>query len=336
MADASLPKVTVILPVRNEEKHLESAVRSVLDQDYQGEVEVILAIAPSIDKTLEIANSLAGKFSNLTVLENPKGLTTAGLNLGIAKSTGSIIARVDAHSELSQGYLREGVKTLLEQKAVLVGGIMRSRGKSPIQKAVAFGYSSRLGLGGGRYHLGGSAGEAESAYLGIFDKAALTAVNGYDEKVIRGEDWDLAQRLKAKGGLVWFDPNLVVDYWPRANLKALAWQFYSTGVWRGELTKRNLKATSLRFFAPPIALLILVLLAVLTLTGITTWAWLIIPIALYLGVLGVGAVLAPGIDLLSRAAILIALPTMHFTWAAGFWVGFILGAGNTIDNGERR
>jgi succinoglycan biosynthesis protein ExoA len=336
MAEASLPKVTVILPVRNEEKHLESAVRSVLDQDYQGELEVILAVAPSIDKTVEIANALSEKFPNLTVIENPKGLTTAGLNLAIAKSSGSIIARVDAHSELSQGYLREGIKTLREQKAVLVGGIMRSRGKSPLQKAVAFGYSSRLGLGGGRYHVGGSAGEAESAYLGIFEKAALVAVSGYDEKVIRGEDWDLAQRLKANGGLVWFDPNLVVDYWPRANLKALAWQFYSTGVWRGELTRRNLKATSVRFFAPPIALLALVLLSVFTFTGVTNWAWLIIPIALYIGALGVGAVLARGIDLLSRAAILIALPTMHFSWAAGFWIGFIFGAGKTIDSGEKR
>lgn len=336
MALTSFPKVTVMLPVRNEEKYLLDSVESVYSQDYPGELEVILAVAPSVDNTLSLAQQLIEKFPGLKVIENPKGLTTAGLNLALASSTGSVIARVDAHSELAPSYLRIGVETLLREKAAVVGGIMRARGKTPLQNAIAFGYSSRLGLGGGRYHLGGEEGEAESAYLGIFQKEALVAVGGYDEKVIRGEDWDLAQRLKDSGGLVWFSPKLVVDYWPRTNLKALAWQFYSTGIWRGELTKKNLKATSLRYFLPPLALLALVVVALLTLANLLPFIFLIIPIALYLLLIALGAIFAPGLDLIARAAVLIALPTMHFTWASGFWIGLIFGAGKTVDSGVKR
>jgi glycosyltransferase involved in cell wall biosynthesis len=49
------PSISVILPVLNEQSHLESSVRSILSQDYKGLIEVILAIGPSKDKTLEIA-----------------------------------------------------------------------------------------------------------------------------------------------------------------------------------------------------------------------------------------------------------------------------------------
>lgn len=333
---SQLPKISIIIPVRNEERHLEKAVESVVAQQYLGATEIILAIGPSVDKTMEVAESLKKRFPNLVVLENPKGLTTTGLNLAIAASSGSVIVRVDAHSELGEGYLAKGVEILERTDSVLLGGIMRARGKTPLQKAVAYGYSSRLGLGGGSYHLGGKEGEAESAYLGIFRAEALKAVGGYDEKIIRGEDWDLAQRLRAAGGKVYFSPELVVDYWPRSNLQALAWQFYSTGVWRGELTRRAPSKASLRYFIPPIALLVLADLIFLSVSGYVDYRLVIIPIASYLALLALGAATARNLGLLDRAAVLIALPVMHLSWASGFWVGLAFGAGKIVDSGKRR
>ena len=43
------------MPVLNEERHIEAAIRRVLDQDYPGELEVIIAVGPSSDRTREIA-----------------------------------------------------------------------------------------------------------------------------------------------------------------------------------------------------------------------------------------------------------------------------------------
>ena len=332
----SLPSVTVMMPVRNEQHHLPKAVESVLAQNYPGQLEIILAIGPSVDETKRIASELSNKHSSIKLIENPKGLTTVGLNLAIAASSGEIIIRVDAHSELAENYIARGVEILRETGSVLVGGIMNARGKSPLQKAVAFGYGSRLGLGGGRYHVGGKEGEAESAYLGIFDAQALKKVSGYDEKIIRGEDWDLAQRLKAQGGKVWFSPELVVNYWPRSNIKALAWQFYSTGIWRGELTKRSPTTASIRYFIPPLALLAMIILLLLTAFGAVESIFLIIPIALYLLMLSFAAGTAKLLGVIDRLMIFIALPVMHISWAVGFWVGLIVGAKKTVDAGDKK
>jgi succinoglycan biosynthesis protein ExoA len=332
----SFPSVTVIMPVRNEQAHLVGAVESVLSQNYPGKLEITLAIGPSIDETDKVAKGLAEKHPNIRLIENLKGLTTSGLNLAIALSTSDVIIRVDAHSELAPNYIARGVEILAETGSVLVGGVMSAVGKTSLQKAVAFGYGSRFGLGGGSYHVGGKAGETESAYLGIFDAKALKAVAGYDEKIIRGEDWDLAQRLKASGGKVWFSPELVVKYWPRSNIKALAWQFYSTGIWRGDLTRRAPGKASIRYFLPPLALLILMALVVLASLGIIGELELIIPVALYLLVLSFASATARQLGILDRLAIFIALPVMHLSWASGFWVGLVFGARKTVDAGDKK
>jgi succinoglycan biosynthesis protein ExoA len=330
------PSVTVMMPVRNEQHHLAEAVASVLSQNYPGELEIILAIAPSVDQTEQVAKELSKKHPLLSLIENPKGLTTVGLNLAIARAKGEVIVRVDAHSKLGENYILRGVEILRETGSVLVGGIMNAVGVTPLQKAVAFGYGSRLGLGGGSYHVGGKAQEAESAYLGIFDASALKQVSGYDEKIIRGEDWDLAQRLKASGGKVWFSPELVVNYTPRSNVKALAWQFYSTGVWRGDLTRRAPGKASIRYFIPPLALLALVDLVLLTAFGLIQQQVLILPIALYLLVLSFASGTARNLGILDRLAIFIALPVMHLSWATGFWIGLAFGARKTVDAGDKK
>ena len=332
----SLTSVTVMMPVRNEQHHLAKAVESVLAQNYPGELEIILAIGPSVDETERVAEELAKKHPSIKLIQNPRGLTTVGLNLAMSQAKGDVIVRVDAHSELAENYISRGVAILRETGAVLAGGIMQAMGKTPLQKAVAFGYGSRFGLGGGRYHVGGKAGEAESAYLGIFDAQALRNVSGYDEKIIRGEDWDLAQRLKARGGKVWFDPDLVVNYWPRSNIRALAWQFYSTGVWRGELTRRSPTKASIRYFIPPIALLALVALSALAIFSSVNQNVLIILVALYLLMLGVAAGTAKLLGVFDRLMVFVALPVMHLSWAVGFWVGLVLGAKKIVDAGDKK
>ena len=325
------PAVTVIMPVLNEESHLEASVQSILDQKYSGALEIILALGPSHDKTNQVAAELAKRVPALRFIDNPRGLTTVGLNEAIRQAKHDYVVRVDAHSELAAGYIEDGIKTLLEVGADQLGGIMDAKGKSSFQKAVAWAYKSRFGIGGASYHVGGEAGEAESAYLGIFKKSALQRVNGYDEAIIRGEDWDLAQRIRKTGGLVWFSPELRVTYWPRGRFSNLVKQFYSTGIWRGDLTKRDFGGASKRYFAPPVLVLALVvgliLLAFGNLIGILPWAGY---------GLGIFALAATGknLSLKSRIALMIVLPTMHLSWGVGFIKGFITGAGTTIDKGR--
>jgi len=321
------------MPVLNEEGHLEASVESILAQSYPGEMELILALGPSHDQTNQIAKQLAKQDKRVKLMDNPRGLTTVGLNAAIKIAKHDYIIRIDAHSEPAEGYFENGIRILLEQDADELGGIMDAQGRSAFQKAVAFAYKSRFGIGGAAYHVGGEAGEAESAYLGIFKKSALERVGGYDEAIIRGEDWDLAQRIKATGGKVWFSPELRVVYWPRGRFGKLAKQFYSTGVWRGDLSRRDPSAASRRYWVPPI--LVAGTIWGLVLLAFGHWQG-ILPIALYLLGVAFVAVTAAGLSLKSRAALVVALATMHFSWGWGFVIGFLRGASGTIDRSRVR
>ncbi|CAB4950568.1 unannotated protein [freshwater metagenome] len=319
----SYPALSVLMPVLNEELYLEDAVNSVLGQDYPGEIELLLSLGPSRDKTLQVANALAKRDKRVRLIDNPRGLTTVGLNKSIGQAKFDYVIRVDAHSEPQPNYLQRGIEILLETGADLLGGVMAAKGKSPFQKAVAWAYTSRFGIGGAAYHIGGQAGEAESAYLGIFRKSTLLKVGGYDEGVIRGEDWDLARRIKAAGGLVWFSPELGVTYWPRSRYKDLARQFYSTGIWRGELSRRSLRSASKRYFIPPLAVLSQVVGLIFLATGHVIG---VVPTAFYLLFVLAIAISGSALSLRSRIWLVLVLPAMQLCWGYGFWVGILRGA----------
>jgi glycosyltransferase involved in cell wall biosynthesis len=307
----SFKDASFVMPVRNEEKYLASAVESVFAQVAPGKTELILAIAPSVDKTRAIAEELESRFKSLKIVDNPTGDTASGLNLAIALASYDVIVRVDAHSQLTENYLTTALEVLSETEAANVGGRMHAVGVSPLQQAVAFGYNNRVGLGGGSFHVGCKAGAVETVYLGVFQKSWLQKVGGFDPKWVRGQDWELNQRIRSAGGVVWFDPRLVVNYFPRSSLSALARQFYQTGVWRGALTRQAPFQSSIRYWIPP-------LFVVAALFGFPLWLYL-----LFIGLIAFNALELPnGVKL----RVLLVLPTMHFSWGIGFWVGLIRGA----------
>jgi len=254
------------------------------------------------------------------------------LNAAIAVATGDVVVRVDAHSKLSPGYTALAVEILNQTGAANVGGLMRAVGNTPFQTAVAWAYMSRFGLGGGAYHVGAEAGPADSVYLGVFRREILQNLGGFDEAIVRGQDWELNQRLRSAGHIVWFDPRLEVEYHPRSSWRKLAKQFFDTGLWRGLLSRANAGRVNLRYLAPPALVLFSLIGLVLGIIGETLdskneWGQLLklgfAPLSIYLLGVGLVAVLSKtkqpvAINLSSRIALLVVLPTMHIFWGAGF------------------
>ena len=319
-----LTSVSYVMPVLNEEKYLENAVLSILSQDFAGPVEVILALGPSTDHTDAKASLLATKYSQVRIVKNAAGTTSAGLNAAIAEAQHQVVVRVDAHSVLSDGYTKLAVELLNETGAANVGGVMRAVGHTPFQSAVAWAYTSRVGLGGGAFHVGGTAGPADSVYLGVFRREIFNLVGGFDEGVIRGQDWELNLRIRKAGYVVWFDPRLEVEYHPRASLSKLAKQFWDTGLWRGQLTRQSLATANPRYFAPPALVKLSVIGAILALGFGWGPGWL--PLLAYLVGICLAGLTAGRLQLGARTCLLVALPTMHYLWGAGFIVGFLFGA----------
>ena len=324
------------MPVLNEERYLRAAVESIFAQEYRGSVDVVLALGPSKDKTDEIAKELVregvSKGQKITLVANESGTTSGGLNATIAAATGDVVIRVDAHSKLSDGYAALAVQILNETGAANVGGLMRAVGHTPFQSAVAWAYMSRFGLGGGAFHVGAAAGPADSVYLGVFRRTALVEIGGFDPKMIRGQDWQLNLRLREAGHVVWFDPRLEVEYHPRSSWSRLAKQFFDTGFWRGQLVRQKPSKSNLRYFAPPLLVLVSAVGIVLGVLGRTVWSGGLVaallqlgfaPLSIYLAAVALIAVSASDkpkikLDLATRAALILVLPTMHLWWGSGF------------------
>jgi glycosyl transferase family 2 len=329
--------VSVIMPVRNEERYLAEAVRRVLAQDYPAGMEVVLAVAPSDDATARIARELAEADSRVTVVDNPSGRIPAGNNAAIKASRFPIVARVDGHALLPPGYLKLAVQTLAETGADDVGGIMAAEGVTPFEQAVAWAMTSPAGVGRAAFHTGGQTGPADTVYLGVYRRVALEQVGGYDEGYQRAEDWEMNHRIRQSGGLIWFEPRLRVTYRPRASIRALAVQYFNYGRWRRVVSREHPGTVNVRYLAPPVAVLAMAgglaagvagLAVALagpagaTGSGEPGLAWLmmgfVVPAAYLAGILGVTGVAARRLPGRVLARLPAALITMHVCWGAGF------------------
>lgn len=310
------PPVAVVMVVRDEELHLVEAVGSVLEQEYPGALRLALAVGPSKDRTLEVAHALAAADPRITVVENPTGRTPAGLNAAVAATDEPVIVRVDGHAVLPAGYVRRGVEILEETGAVNTGGIMAAEGTTPFERSAAAAMSSPFGVGGGRFHYGGDPGPADTVYLGIFRRAALEQVGGYDESFTRAQDWELNHRLRGAGGLVWFAPELRVTYRPRPTLRALARQYRDYGRWRRVVMRRHSDSVRWHYLVPPATVMGLLLGGALILVGQPV-GWLA-PAGYAAANLAASALVGRRLRVLDALRLPLVFATMHLSWGWGF------------------
>lgn len=310
------PPVAVVMVVRNEARMLRETLASVLEQDYPGPLEVVIAVGPSTDKTEKVAAELAAKDPRVTLVSNPSGWTPAGLNAAVAATSAPVVARADGHALLPDGYLRRAVEVLQQTGAVNVGGVMAAEGTTPFERTVAAAMSSPFGVGGGRFHYGGEPGPADSVYLGVFRREALVAARGYDERFARAQDWELNHRLRGAGGLVWFAPDLRVSYRPRHTLSDLARQYYNYGRWRRVVMRRHRNSVRWTYLVPPAT--VTGLIAGLTLAIAGRRIGLLAPAAYAAANLAASAVVGRRLPPKEAIQLPIVFATMHITWGWGF------------------
>ncbi len=319
----SWPGVSVIMPVLNEERHLSASVQHVLAQSYEGPVELVVALGPSRDGTDVVAAELAAADPRIKLVRNPSGRTPSGLNAAVRAARYDIIARVDGHGLLLPGYLERAVSLLQSTGAANVGGLMVAAGVTPLQQAVARAYSSRVGLGGGSFHVGGEEGPADTVYLGVFRREVLERLGGYDEHYHRAQDWELNLRIRQAGEVVWFSPDLAVTYRPRSSWTELVRQFFHTGRWRREVVRQHPETLNARYLAPPVATTCLLVGTVAGVAGsvsgvpLLRWGWLA-PATYAVGVSLAAAAEGRDLPLRARAWLPVVLATVHLSWGSGF------------------
>jgi len=242
-----LPMVTIAMPCLDEERFIETCVRSVLAQEYpKDRLEVLVADGMSTDATRGILARLAAEDARICVIDNPDRLQAAGMNRTIAAARGDIVIRMDVHCEYASDYVRMCVAVLERTGADNVGGAQRARSNTFFQRALCAALTSPLGVGGAKYRSSESEGFVDTVFLGAFRRSVFETVGVYDPGAITNEDAELNQRIIAAGGKVYLSPEIVVHYHPRESLRALAKQYFKYGRGRARTLLRHGKLLSLR------------------------------------------------------------------------------------------
>lgn len=255
-----LEKVSVVIPVLNEEHYIKECLDSLIKQDYPKKfLEVILVDGLSDDKTLDIINDYIKKYSFIKLYMNSHRTVQYAMNIGISNATGKYIVRMDAHAWYANDYISMCVKYLQKTKAQNVGGTTVVRGKSKMQKVIAAAYHSPFALGGSKHYDENFEGYADTVAWGAFDREYLLKLGMYDKNLPRSEDDDLNFRIEKSGGKVFITPKIKSIYYPKETLSKLFKQYFDYGTWKVAVIKKHHKPSRIVHLIPMLFVLFIVL-----------------------------------------------------------------------------
>lgn len=316
------PFISVVMPVRNEAAFIARSLGAMLAQDYPPDrLEVIVVDGQSDDGTREIVAGIAARDPRVRLVDNPRRIIPAALNLGIRAARYPLIARMDGHTIAAPDYLRRCVEALAASRADCVGGRWEYVGEGWMGRAIAAAMESRFGVGTGRWR-GSAAGAADTVPYGFYERGRLLALGGFDEGYLTNEDYELNYRLRASGGRIFYSPDIRMTYYVRPSLIALGKQYFRYGHWKARMLRQHPRSLRPRQLAAPLLVAGLVAGAVLQTAGGFWRAAYVTGVSLYL-------LLAAAFSLRQAArrgwqllpGILAAFLVLHLAWGAGFWHG---------------
>ncbi|MEZ5090165.1 MAG: glycosyltransferase [Micropruina sp.] len=227
------PAVSVLMPALNEEKAIARTIEKVLNQ--QGvDVELLVIHGQSVDSTGEILDRIAAEDPRVRVIPNPRNLIPVALNLGLAEATADFVARIDAHSEVSEDYLRRGIDWLQkDHRLASVGGARHGVAFTPAGRAIALTLSSPAASATRSTTSPPSRGSPTTRRSASTRTSAARAIGGWDEALLVNEDVDFDHRLIQAGHLIGFDPAMIIGWHVQETLPRLFRQFRRYGRGKG-------------------------------------------------------------------------------------------------------
>lgn len=262
------PSVSILLPVLDEEDFIDACLDSVLAQDYDGAIEVIVAEGGSTDHTPDLLRRRAETDPRLRVIPNPRRRQSHGINLAAEAATGEILIRADAHTTYEPDYVRRSVVDVLRGEFVAAGGPMRPVGTTPIGRAIAHAMRSRLAVGPAHFHHASESVEADTVYLGAFRREQFLRFGLRTFPSGVAEDADFYYRWRKAGGTVFVDPGIQSSYRPRGTFRGLWRQNHRYGQGKAEMLFANGTFPSPRPLGPLVFTLLVLAGLVLGIAGI--------------------------------------------------------------------
>ena len=245
------PFISILVPVRNEERYIERCLYSIARQDYpRSRFEVLVIDGQSTDRTKLIVSRFAAESTvDLRLLQNARYRTAAGMNIGLAEARGEVIVRVDGHASIEPDFLSRSVEALYETRADCVGGVIESEGDTYMGRAIALAMSSRFGVGGASFRTGGE-GPVDTVAFGAYRREVFDRIGGFAEDIDKGEDDELNYRLRDHGGTIVLVPGIRARYTVRGDLRSAWRQYIGYGQAKPEVLRRHPAQAQARQLVP--------------------------------------------------------------------------------------
>jgi GT2 family glycosyltransferase len=321
-----LPMVSVVIPCRNERRHIRGCLDTLLAGDYPaGSLEILVIDGMSDDGTREILAGYARSRPELRLVDNPARTTPAALNLGIAHARGSIFVRADAHAAFPRCYVRDLVESLMSAGADGVGGVCRTVPGAPttLARAIATALAHPFGVGNSYFRIGTDRPRwVETIPFGCYPMDLFRRIGGFDEALLRNQDDEFNYRVIGAGGRLLLVPHVVTRYFGRTRLRDVARMFYQYGLYKPLVIRKVGRVVTLRQLAPA------------GLAGVIAGSVLVLPWAAA-GAVGLAATAAAYLAVACVAAagtarssgvpcalaLMAVFPVMHLAYGVGFLAG---------------
>jgi len=321
------PRVSIVMPCRNEAAYIGPCLESVLTTDYPlDRVEVLVADGRSDDGTRGIVERFAALHPCVRVLDNPARITPAALNMAIRAATGDVIIRMDAHGIYPPDYVSRLVNALVETGADNVGGVVITlpADDTATARAIALAFAHPLGVGNAYFRIGVAGRRwVDTVPFGCFRRELFERVGMFDEELVRNQDDEFNLRLIGRGGRVLLLPDVVSQYYGRRSLGAVARMFYQYGYFKPLVARKAVRIMT-RQLVPPLFVLSLVVTAALGIALPTARELLAGIVGTYGALVLTGAALAARKDGVRCATALAAVfAVMHLSYGVGYLHGII-------------
>ena len=310
MTGAGLPSpdlcVSFVMVAKRWDGWAEKAIESVLAQTIPTSctVEVVVALQEIPEQGLP---------GDVRVVANPTGRIPAGLCRAIEAAHGGVIARVDSRCVLPPGYLETAVALLSGDESIgCVGGPAIIQDVDLVGSAYAVCFNGGL-VGPSQYRVSTRAGFSDTVYLGVWPRRVLDAVGGFDERMVRNQDNELASRIRAAGFRIRYEPSMGVGYWSARGVNGLLRHHFDFGLWRGlqvHLGNRGLERKHWQAFA------VAALAGVVALVAASIAPRLVVAAAIVAGYLVASVVATECTRRVRRATQLPDTPRLRFVGAA--------------------
>lgn len=247
----SIPFVTVIVPTHNERAHIVECLQSLIQSDYPADhLEVLVLDGGSDDGTRSVVLELTRKSDLIRLLDNPRRVAAAAVNIGVQNASGDVIIILSAHGSVASDFVTQNVLYLSKTGADCVGGRIHSISDSRLGRTIALAMSSPFGVGNSLFRYSRKEQYVDTVAFGAYRRQVFEELGRFDESLAYNEDDEFSCRLRGQGGKIFLTPAIKSFYHTRTSLRQLWQQYFRYGQGKVEVIKRHPRAAMIRHFVP--------------------------------------------------------------------------------------